>query len=182
MHTHQPGPVTIVVRHLVKQGREAAFEEWLRGITAAMLQFEGQEGYSVVRPSGKMQPEYLVFFRFDSFENLEKWESSAERRAWLDRLESFSSREPVRERHTGLEVWFSPPSGLSLPRWKMVIVTLLAIYPLISLVQLLLVPVLPDLPVLVRTLITSTLLVFLMTYVVMPVMTQLFSSWLYGSR
>jgi antibiotic biosynthesis monooxygenase (ABM) superfamily enzyme len=182
MQTDQTGPVTVVVRHLVKQGREPEFEAWLRGITTAMLQFEGQQGYNVVRPTGKTQPEYLVFFRFDSFENLEKWEHSSERREWLDRLESLSSREPLREQHTGLEVWFSPPSGRPFPRWKMVAVTLLAIYPLISLVQLLLVPILPDWPILLRTLVTSTLLVFLMTYIVMPIMTQLFAPWLYGSR
>jgi hypothetical protein len=63
----------------------------------------------------------------------------------------------------------------------MAVVTLLAIYPLICLVQLVLVPLLEDLPSSVRTLVTSALLVCLMTYLVMPLMTQLFSGWLSGN-
>jgi antibiotic biosynthesis monooxygenase (ABM) superfamily enzyme len=35
----ESGPVTVVVRHRVKPGREAAFEEWQRGINQAALAF-----------------------------------------------------------------------------------------------------------------------------------------------
>src|SRR4051794_7567976 len=107
----QGGPVTVVVRHRVKPGKEAEFEEWVRGITAEMLRFEGQQGYHVVRPSGPAHPEFLVFFRFDTFANLEKWEESGERLAWLGRAAPLTTRAPARERHTGLEVWFTAPAG-----------------------------------------------------------------------
>jgi uncharacterized protein len=180
METTQSDAVTVVVRHRVKPGRETEFEEWLRGITSSMLKFEGQQGYNVVRPAGKRRREYLVFYRFSSYEHLEKWEHSAERRAWLEQLEPLTAHAPTRERHTGLEVWFTPPTGYEQPpRWKMVIVTLMAIYPLISLVQLFLVPLLPDWPVMVRTMVTSGLLVCVMTYLVMPLMTRAFGRWLY---
>lgn len=181
MQAIEGDPVTVVVRHRVKRGREAEFENWLRGITAAMRRFEGQQGYNVVRPAGAGSPEYLVFFRFDTFEHLESWETSEERRQWLEQLAELSSDAPTRERHTGLEVWFTPPVGASQPpRWKSVIVTLLAIYPLISLVQVLIVPLTSDWPILLRTLFTSSLLVCVMTYAVMPIMTRIFSRWLYG--
>jgi antibiotic biosynthesis monooxygenase (ABM) superfamily enzyme len=177
----QGGPVTVVVRHRVKPGKEAEFEGWLRGITAALLRFEGQQGYHVVRPSGPAHPEYVVFFRFDTFANLEKWESSGERLAWLERAGALASRPPRRERHTGLEVWFTAPAGrASPPRWKMALVTLLAVYPLISLVQATLVPLLADWPPPLRTLATSALFTCLMTYLVMPAMGRLFERWLYG--
>src|SRR5262245_59483199 len=88
-------------------------------------------------------------------------------RSWARRLFARTPRPPAPRAHP--------------PRWKMVVVTLLAIYPLISLVQLLLVPLLEDLPSPVRTLVTSVLLVCLMTYLVMPLMTHLFSGWLSGN-
>lgn len=177
----QTEPVTVVVRHRVRRGKQREFEEWLRGITTAMLRFEGQQGYSVVRPGDSRTGEYLVFFRFDSFQNLEQWENSKERREWLRRLEELFASTYTRQQHTGLEVWFDPPAGGLQPRrWKMIVITLLAIYPLVSLMQLAVVPHLPDLPFFVRTAVTSTILCLAMTYVVMPFMTWLFSPWLYG--
>lgn len=175
------GPVTVVVRHRVRPGKEAAFEEWLRGISREALRFEGCLGFNVVRPSDPARPEYVVFFRFDTFEHLEKWEASETRRVWLERIEPLVLQAPARERHTGMEVWFSPPAGRAPPpRWKMIPITLLAVFPLISLVQVTLVPLLANWPVLLRTLTTSALFVCLMTYLVMPPMTRLFSRWLYG--
>jgi uncharacterized protein len=176
------GPVTVVVRHRVRPGQAAEFEEWLRGITRAMLQAEGHLGFNVVRPADAKRPEYLVLLRFDTLDSLERWEASAERREWLDRLDPLTVQAPARERHTGLEVWFTPPVGCSQPpRYKIVVVTLLAIYPLIALVQVTLVPLMAGWPVLLRTLVSSALLVCLMSYAVMPLMTRLFSRWLYGT-
>jgi antibiotic biosynthesis monooxygenase (ABM) superfamily enzyme len=175
------GPVTVVVRHRVKPGKAAEFEEWLRGISKAALQFEGHQGFHVVRPADLGRPEYIVFFRFDTYANLERWEKSEVRRDWLSRVEPLTSHAPALERHTGMEVWFSPPAGQPPPpRYKMMVVTLLAIYPLILLVQATLVPLLAEWPLPLRTLVTAALLVCLMTYGAMPLLTRLFGRWLYG--
>src|SRR4051812_10287424 len=98
----QDGPITVVVRHRVKPGRQPEFEDWLRGITGAALQFEGHSGFNVIQPSEPRQLEYLVFFRFDTFSNLQKWEESQIRREWLDRVEPLTVHPPAWERHTGL--------------------------------------------------------------------------------
>lgn len=180
--TH-PDPVTVIVRHRVKRGSEADFEQWLRGITAAMRRFDGQQGYNVVRPVERNRLEYLVFFRFDTVEHLQRWENSAARHEWLQKLGGLTDEAPAREHHTGLEVWFTPPPGLEPPpRWKMAVVTLIAIYPLISVVQLTVVPWMTDWPMFLRTLATSGMLVCLMTYFVMPTVTRAFTRWLYRSR
>jgi antibiotic biosynthesis monooxygenase (ABM) superfamily enzyme len=79
-----------------------------------------------------------------------------------------------------LEVWFTPgPGQASPPRWKLAAVTALTIYPLILLVHFLLGPFLVELHVFVRSLISAVLLVCVMTYFAMPMMTRLFSGWLY---
>jgi antibiotic biosynthesis monooxygenase (ABM) superfamily enzyme len=178
----QDGPVTVVVRHRVRPGKEAEFEEWLRGISGAARSFEGHRSLNVVRPGDLRRPEYLVFFQFDTFANLEKWEKSEERLEWLKRVAPLTVRSSPWERHTGMEVWFSPHAGqVQPPRWKMAIVTLLAIYPLVLLVQVTVAPLLEPWPLLLRTLVISSLFVCLMTYVVMPLMTnRVFGWWLYG--
>jgi antibiotic biosynthesis monooxygenase (ABM) superfamily enzyme len=175
----QATPVTVVVRHRVKPGKEPEFEEWRRGISHAALQFEGHRGFTVVRPAAP-EREYLFLFRFDTLEHLEKWEGSATRREWLERLDHMTAEPVSRERHTGMEVWFTPPPGRrQAPRYKMVAVTLLALYPLVSLVQWLLAPLLVGWPPLLRTLVSAVLLVVIMTYVAMPLLTWLFARWLY---
>ena len=64
------------------------------------------------------------------------------------------------------------------PRYKTSVVIWLAIYPLVTLVQLLLGPWLSRFPVPVAALILTLLLVPLMTYVMMPLLERLLGSWL----
>ena len=178
----QEGPVTVVVRHRVRSGREGDFEDWLRGICRAALPFLGHQGFQVVRPHDPLVPEYVVTFRFDTFANLERWENSDVRRGWIERLGPLTAAEAKRERHTGMEVWFAPPAGRSAPpRWKMALVTLLAIYPLMLAANVTVAPLLADWPFPMRSLAMAALLVCLMTYGAMPFMTRLFTRWLYGS-
>jgi antibiotic biosynthesis monooxygenase (ABM) superfamily enzyme len=83
---------------------------------------------------------------------------------------------------TGLEAWFTLPSkeGASPPpRYKMAVITWLAVFPLATLVFLALQPLLGGAPAVLRTLVFTIVMVTTMTYVVMPRMTRLFSFWLY---
>ena len=45
------GPVTISISRQVIHGREAAYEEWVKGITAEALKFSGHMGVHVIRPT-----------------------------------------------------------------------------------------------------------------------------------
>jgi antibiotic biosynthesis monooxygenase (ABM) superfamily enzyme len=83
---------------------------------------------------------------------------------------------------TGLETWFTLPNKpmkAPPPRYKMAIVTWLGVFFTISILNRLLVPLLVGLPVLLRTLLVTGLTVALLTYVIMPCLTQLFHKWLY---
>jgi antibiotic biosynthesis monooxygenase (ABM) superfamily enzyme len=65
------------------------------------------------------------------------------------------------------------------PRYKMFLLTWLAIYPLITGIFLLFGRWLNAFPLLLRTLLLTGLLVYLMTYIVMPKLMQVFHRWLY---
>jgi antibiotic biosynthesis monooxygenase (ABM) superfamily enzyme len=64
------------------------------------------------------------------------------------------------------------------PRWKMWLVSLVAVYPLVLAFQVLVVPRMARLPLPLRALLFPLVLLTLMTFVVMPVMTRLLRRWL----
>ena len=175
-------PVTAVASRRVKPGREREFEEWATGILAAANGFPGYLGSEVLRPGDAPgDDEYRIVFRFDQASNMRAWEHSEERRRWLRRAEPLIHEERVHVL-TGLETWFtlpSKPGEPAPPRYKMVAVTWLAVYPLITLILVVFGPLLGVLPTLLRTMVLTAVMVTLMTYVIMPRMTRLFSFWLY---
>ncbi|MDQ4127946.1 MAG: antibiotic biosynthesis monooxygenase [Actinomycetota bacterium] len=178
-------PVTAVASRRVKAGREPEFEEWATGILGAVNGYPGYLGSEVIRPGEDPgDDEYRIVFRFDQASNLRAWEDSEERRRWLKWAQPLIHEEKVRVL-TGLETWFtrrSRPGEPAPPRYKMVAITWLAVYPLITLILVLFGPLLGLMPMLVRTLVLTAVMVTLMTYVIMPRMTRLFSFWLFPDR
>ena len=180
-------PVTVVIKRRVKPGCKKAFEKFISGITASAMTFEGHLGTNVFRPYNAGDNEYQIIFKFDRASNLKIWEESECRRQWLARAESLRL-EPARIRViTGLETWFTlsaPKQVTPPPRYKMATITLLTLFPLIQLANLIIAPLLELTPLdpLLRSLIITAILVWLMTYVAMPRMTRLFSRWLYANR
>jgi hypothetical protein len=173
------GPLTVVVSWKVKPGKEAAFEEWHRGISAAALTFPGHLGVTVIRPS-QTTGEHIVIFKFDTLEHLAAWQESALRREWLARAGSLQIQKPRYQTGYGLEFWFASPKGAQHPpRWKMALITVLAIYPTVNLVNISLKPLIGGLSPWLAGLVAIPIIVLLMTYVVMPFMTRVFAGWLF---
>ena len=178
-------PVTAVASRRVKQGREHEFEEWVSGILAAANEFPGYLGSEVLRPSDSDDNEYKIVFRFDHASDLHAWENSEERQRWLRKSRPLLQEEEKVHVLTGLETWFTMPSKAGEPpppRYKMAIVTWLAVFPVVAVIFSLFGPWLNLLPTLLRTLVFTVVMVTLMTYVIMPRMTRLFSFWLYPDR
>lgn len=176
-------PITLIFRRRVKRGSERAFEEWVRGITQAALQFLGHRGAGILRPGAGQRPEYTIVFRFDSLEHARQWEDSEVRAEWVARVGAFTEGEAQIERVSGLEFWFTPPPGMPAPpRWKMAVVSGLMLWPLNSLFSFLLYPWIGNWPIPLRALVIVGLLVPVMTYVAMPLATRLFAKWLYPSQ
>lgn len=175
-------PVTVSIVRRVKPGCERAFEEFVSGITAAAMTFEGHLGATIIRPSHPTLPEYHIIFKFDRRSNLEKWQKSECRRQWIAREKVLIIGSPTVEVITGLETWFTLSFSQAIippPRYKMAAITFIAIFPLIKIVSYYFRPHLVSLPTLLQEMLATGLIVLLMTYVVMPRMTRLFAFWLY---
>ncbi|MGB3401373.1 MAG: antibiotic biosynthesis monooxygenase [Microcoleaceae cyanobacterium] len=175
-------PVTVTVKRRVKPGCEKAFEDFLTGIINASLTFQGHLGTNVFRPTDPQDSEYLIVFKFDKQSNLKRWDESECRKQWMARGDALIVGSPQFEIITGLETWFTLGTQKPIvppPKHKMAAVTWLAIFPLINIINPLLSPITTPLHPILRSFVTTAILVPLMTYVVMPRMTRLFAHWLY---
>jgi hypothetical protein len=175
-------PVTVVVSQLVKRGCEQTYERWIQGIAAEAEKFDGYLGISVIRPQKSVRSEYVLIFKFDHYVNLKQWMESDTHRKWLEKTNQLVQDAPNYQQLTGMETWFTlpdkpPPSPP--PRYKMAILTWLAVYILLNILSYVLAPVVVGLPVFLRSFVISAVMIVLMTYAVMPQMTHLFYKWLY---
>ena len=202
MHAGQidkDGPVTVVVTRIAKKDKIREFEEWMDGIIHEAMKFEGHMGVNVIRPAELSNPEYVIIFRFNTFENLAKWENSETRREWLAKSKEVAEGEPQVEKQTGLEFWFTPRSRsggiegdkastttaaapIAPPRYKMAIVITIIISILVSTLLPQIRQLTTGLHVHISTLIGVSTMVLLMTYVIMPSVTRLLGPWLSKKR
>ena len=174
------GPVTLIFKRRVRPGRQTEFEAWISGVTRAALDFPGHLGAAIIRPTPQAPAEYTIIFRFDTYASARGWEESEVRAGWVERVRPLTEGEAEIQRVSGLEFWFTPPAGAAPPpRWKMAVVSFLALWPLNILVNLALGWLIAGWPVPLRALIIVGLLVPVMTYVVMPQVTRLLAFWLY---
>jgi hypothetical protein len=178
-------PVTVDVVQRVKSNKGTEFEALLEQIIAAASAFEGYLGSSVFRPSEQTNQEYRIIFKFDRLENLKHWENSDIRQQFLARARELTVDAGKFSIITGLETWFTLPAKPGLPpppRYKMLLVSGVAIFAVNQLLAVLPLTWLQGLPPLVRSLILVFATTALMTYVVMPRLTKLLSRWLYPSH
>jgi antibiotic biosynthesis monooxygenase (ABM) superfamily enzyme len=176
---NENGPLTVVVTWRVRRGRESEFEAWRHEISAAASLFPGHMGIDVILP-GATQGEYVVVFRFDTYQHLRAWQESDIHRELLNKAEPFRESEPSYRMESGLEYWFAQPgTPASPPRWKMAIVTALGVWPVSILVPWLLNPLISGLPFSLQALFVAVGIVILLTWAVMPVMVRILSHWLY---
>jgi antibiotic biosynthesis monooxygenase (ABM) superfamily enzyme len=179
------GPVTTTVTRRVKPGHEAAYEQFLAGISGAARAFPGYLGVEVFRPAPGGTNEYRIVYRFDSPAHLHAWLDSAEHAAWLARAEPHVAGPIQTQVLTGLEGWFTLPTQPGAPPpppYKTALVTWVTIFPLITGVVVATAPLLGRLPLVVRLAVTTGVTVPLMTWVVMPRVTRLLHRWLYPDR
>jgi uncharacterized protein len=180
--TDEDSQVTAIISHVVRTGREQGYEEWFHGIAADARKFKGYLGVSTIRPQDHSHPEYVVILKFDRYDNLKIWLESDVRREWIERLQPLIEKPEDIQTLTGLETWFSlphQPLKSPPPRYKMALVTWLAVFVTLAILSRLLAPILANLPTLLSQLITSGLVVILLTYLIMPRLTKLFKPWLY---
>ena len=168
-------PVTVTIARRVAPGREADFEDFSSALTRAATTYPGFLGAGMLRPGHTGEPWHVVF-RFDSVAHLRAWEVSPERAELLAAGEELV-HSTDEHRVTGLETWFALPSRTAPapPRWKMFAVSVVGIYVLQLVFNVVLQPLALPVAVLVAVAVTA-----LMTWLVMPNAARLLQDWLYA--
>ena len=175
--------VTSIIRHNVKEGENAAYENWMKEIVPIAATFPGHRGVNVIRPAAGLT-EYTIVLHFDTIDHLRAWLDSDVRRGLISKVQPHLLGEDQVEIKTGLEFWFTPLSKqLRAKPYKQLLVTLSVIYPLTLLIPPMLEPVFGRITILqshyVRVAIVDAIIVGLITYVIMPRYVRLISKWLY---
>ena len=184
-HEHlNPEPVTLIISKQVRPDRIKDYEAWSKGINQAVRQFKGFRGVDNIRPRDQVHYEYVTIVRFNNYENLRNWQESETCRWWLEKSRDLVVRESHREHASGVELWFTLPPFLdnkpNHPKYyKKIVLGILAVYPLLLLMNVTVKPLLIDLPHLLRLLVSVALVSALLAYPVMPWLTRLLDFWLY---
>jgi antibiotic biosynthesis monooxygenase (ABM) superfamily enzyme len=176
--------VTLIVKHRVKAGFEAAYEAWLRNIVSVAGQREGHLGVDVIRGKSGGLDLFTCVLRFCSTDAMQRWLDSPQRQALVDEAAPMLADGDQIEVNPVNEFWFAPlaEAGSPPPRWKQAVVTLLVILPHTLLVPLLWGPLL-QLNAFLSNYVVATFLITLtivlsVVYVFMPLVTRLFAPWL----
>ena len=175
-------PLTVVVSRRVRKGQQEAFEALSSQMTERASRFPGYLGTAMFRPASPDDPEYRIVFKFRDRETLTTWEDSEERAELLEQIESLLVQPSEREVTSGIVTWFTLPGQNPVqppPKWKMTIVSWLALYPAVTLVFVIFGDLLAQVPLLLRTMIVTIVVMGLMSYVLMPRMTKWFAFWLF---
>lgn len=164
---------------VVRPERRAAFERWADEATAAAAAFPGNLGATLLRP-GPGSSEYHLVYRFADDASLAAWEASPQRRAALTRLRGMVDEERF-ARVAGLDSFFTRPAAPG-PRWRQTVLTIGAVLAITSTLHVLVLPHLEAWPVVLRLLLSASVVVVLLGYVVMPFLTRVLDRWLRPRR
>lgn len=176
---------TVVITHRVREGAIEGYEAWLNEIGPICRAYPGHLDWQIIRPVSGLSGTFTVVIRFDTRPHLESWINSTDRKRLIEKVRPLLVADDDFHIRSGLDFWFAPEGvHAALPvRWKQFLVTWSAIFPLVLIVPMLLVPMLEWLGPLqghvVSNFVISGVIVYLMTYVVMPNYTKLIKRWLF---
>jgi antibiotic biosynthesis monooxygenase (ABM) superfamily enzyme len=128
--------VSAVISTRVKPGLQAEYLKWEQKIAAAQSKAAGLQGYRFEPAVPGLQDDFVTILRFDSEANLKAWLDSPERRQLLDEAAPLTEEFHTRTAQSGFEQWFrdATPQGAPPPAaWKMNMIVLLALYPVVVL-------------------------------------------------
>lgn len=182
--TQTEEPVTVVATRTVRAGREGAYEAWLERLLADARSLPGYLGAVVHRPTNGSR-EYTSVFRFASVETLRAFEESDLRRRALADVVDLVEADARWQKLSGLELWFTPPPGTTVPqpsRFRMALVMIAVVYALVLSIGRLVAFFAADAPIALRLLVTITIEVFFMTYVLMPRLTRVLARFIYPKQ
>jgi len=173
-------PVTVLFNITVKPGKEQEFEALMHKLHKAARTFPGHMGVTTLK-NPTLKGGRQTILRFDNANHLHAWLNSPLRKKLMQPINEIAVYTNYTEA-TGLETWFDIPGQqvTAPPRWKMVITTFIAIYPISLAYGGLVAARVVHWPLAFKALFLPVFAPIILTYLFMPFLTQrLLKRWLY---
>lgn len=177
---------SVVITHHVNPALHAEYEAWLQEIGPVCRSSAGLLDWYIIRPIVGYTDTYSVMIRYETERHLKQWLDSPERQALIAKAAHLLATQEEYQVSSGLDFLFMQANAAPAKppvRWKQFLLTWSAIFPLVSVVPWLLVPVLDTagLPPnrIVHTFFVTAVVVALMVYVVMPRYVKRVQHWLH---
>lgn len=174
-----PSPVHLLITRRVRPGCEAAFQRALREFFQQSYGHDGVLGASMmVPPPGSSSSEFGILRTFASARERDAFYASDLFKAWAEKVAPLTEEDWTYRELSGMEAWFRSPQQPPA-RWKMALLTWLAVWPATVLMRALLQPVLgPVLPNVLFAGAVAAGVVAILTWVAMPLVVKAARGWL----
>lgn len=178
---------TNIISEIVKPGHQGEFEQWSRQINGVVSKQNGFIGLDILRPRDQNHLEYIIIVRFENHHSLKSWLTSETFKRIFAKAQPFLISHRSQQQSGGIEQWFELPEHeihqIKKPAfYKLVVMGVLAVYPLVLLANLFVGALTKKLPYPVAILISVVFISILMTYPVMPLISKILSPWLYPKQ
>lgn len=174
-------PVTALIVRTIKTAKEKEYENWLAEMCEMAGGFQGFQGVSTIKPR-EVSRENILIVRFDDYDHLRKYRDSPQRLGYLKKSGDFVNGEMAVHEMQGHETFFSLPAQSKAvaapPKYKTMLLTMLALYPPLVLITAFTAKLLPKLSRPLLQLLVVLIIVPLMTYFLVPWINRLFRFWL----
>jgi len=173
------GPIHVAITRRIKPGREAEFQQALKEFFQTSFSHSGVHGASMlVPPPGAKSPEFGILRTFANEHDRDAFYGSPIFKAWDERIRPLTEGEPQHRELSGLEAWFRSPQ-YPPPRWKMALLTWIAVWPVSMAVPAALSPLIGTVvPSVVFAGAVAAGIVVVLTWGAMPLLIKLAKKWL----
>lgn len=154
------------------------FETRYNGLVAALANFEGFIQSQLFKPDADSQRDTVVVFSFERREDLDTWLQSDARRDLMADIEPLLTKTNSLNIISGFGGWFPAPDQ-PVKTWKQATLVLGALYPTSLAVGWLRTIILPDLAGPAVVLFGNAVGVIVLSWMLMPILTEQFSQWLH---
>lgn len=174
-------PIHVAITRRVKPGCEADFQKALREFFQESFAHGGVLGATmIVPPPDSDSREFGILRTFANEKERDDFYTSQIFKAWEAKCAPLTETNSWTHRRLhGLEAWFRSPHTPP-PRWKMAVATFLGVFPVATLLGVVTGPTIKSWHFLLRNAAFNVCMVALLTWVVMPLVTQALHHWLHS--
>jgi antibiotic biosynthesis monooxygenase (ABM) superfamily enzyme len=177
-------PIHIAITLRVRKTHVAEFQRALADFASLSLQEPGARGMQLLYPPpGSTSTEYGIMRSFAAVSDRDAFYHSALFNDWLARIQPMVEGESSRRQLHGLEAWFRNDREPMPPRWKMALLTWIAVWFASMLMRAMIAPVLgPKFPQVFEAGLVAAGVVVILTWAAMPFLVKIAQAWLHPKR